>query len=588
MDCAVEFPKKNVQLYGYTSPNIACTTVADESYSRLLNTPLSEPDAEIVENLIRDFSETPTHFSYSIGSSESGMSEGLGFGYTSLTPPSAHQSSEVLYQMSQDYPSPAELVCTAADAITYEEPCSSWVSSCNEPSYSPQTSNECFVTQDESAINRLRDIYSSDRQGQNQQTFDQLHQLCTNSDLGAINYAHGFEGTSSGVCLDTSTQFSGPQFPQNYPVKYEAHVQFEHYPTYVESFSQNPPLDTSACNATWAAPTETFCAFTRRQPTFVDNRPATRPPTEMSHRAPLARQWSHESLGVPRYRQVSPTPQSLSHPSIPDSLTPGISSWNSPTAGYSGSFAQFPTEKPLSCTIPTPSFQQEQTSRYTSGTSSRGKRAKVFYQSNVARTSRGSPSLAQVQPQVHTHPSVSQGTYGGFGEGSCAVCGDKARWQHYGVLACEGCKGFFKRSVQKDARYVCLGNSNCPIDKKTRTHCPYCRYQKCLRVGMIKNVVRTDVQSRRKAAKTKLVSTPSHHCSNPRPIASTGSQHERVPDAHTRPLAVTQPIPVTTTAPVLPTYQLAPSTSEQQADTMQSIYDTYMRPNFNNSDDAAK
>nr|FAA00109.1 TPA: nuclear receptor [Ciona intestinalis] len=210
-------------------------------------------------------------------------------------------------------------------------------------------------------------------------------------------------------------------------------------------------------------------------------------------------------------------------------------------------------------------------------------------QSNVARTSRGSPSLAQVQPQVHTHPSVSQGTYGGFGEGSCAVCGDKARWQHYGVLACEGCKGFFKRSVQKDARYVCLGNSNCPIDKKTRTHCPYCRYQKCLRVGMIKNVVRTDPhQSRRKAAKTKLVSTPSHHCSNPRPIASTGSQHERVPDAHTRPLAVTQPISVTTTPPVLPTYQLAPSTSELQADTMQSIYDTYMRPNFNNSDDAAK
>ena len=24
------------------------------------------------------------------------------------------------------------------------------------------------------------------------------------------------------------------------------------------------------------------------------------------------------------------------------------------------------------------------------------------------------------------------------------MCGDKARWQHYGVLACEGCKGFFK------------------------------------------------------------------------------------------------------------------------------------------------
>lgn len=34
------------------------------------------------------------------------------------------------------------------------------------------------------------------------------------------------------------------------------------------------------------------------------------------------------------------------------------------------------------------------------------------------------------------------------GEGTCAVCGDNAACQHYGVRTCEGCKGFFKVRIQ--------------------------------------------------------------------------------------------------------------------------------------------
>ncbi|KAM6112235.1 nuclear receptor subfamily 4immunitygroup A member 1 [Phoenicopterus ruber ruber] len=80
----------------------------------------------------------------------------------------------------------------------------------------------------------------------------------------------------------------------------------------------------------------------------------------------------------------------------------------------------------------------------------------------------------------------------GTGEGRCAVCGDNASCQHYGVRTCEGCKGFFKRTVQKNAKYICLANKDCPVDKRRRNRCQFCRFQKCLAVGMVKEVVRTD------------------------------------------------------------------------------------------------
>ncbi|VDL91026.1 unnamed protein product [Schistocephalus solidus] len=68
----------------------------------------------------------------------------------------------------------------------------------------------------------------------------------------------------------------------------------------------------------------------------------------------------------------------------------------------------------------------------------------------------------------------------------CLVCGDNAACQHYGVRTCEGCKGFFKRTIQKNAHYVCLQSKNCVVDKRRRNRCQYCRFQKCLKVGMVK------------------------------------------------------------------------------------------------------
>ncbi|KAL7826965.1 hypothetical protein AOLI_G00321740 [Acnodon oligacanthus] len=68
----------------------------------------------------------------------------------------------------------------------------------------------------------------------------------------------------------------------------------------------------------------------------------------------------------------------------------------------------------------------------------------------------------------------------------CFVCQDKSSGYHYGVSACEGCKGFFRRSIQKNMVYTCHRDKNCIINKVTRNRCQYCRLQKCFAVGMSK------------------------------------------------------------------------------------------------------
>uniref|UniRef100_A0A3Q0SQE1 Retinoic acid receptor RXR n=1 Tax=Amphilophus citrinellus TaxID=61819 RepID=A0A3Q0SQE1_AMPCI len=66
----------------------------------------------------------------------------------------------------------------------------------------------------------------------------------------------------------------------------------------------------------------------------------------------------------------------------------------------------------------------------------------------------------------------------------CSICGDRSSGKHYGVYSCEGCKGFFKRTVRKDLTYTCRDNKDCTVDKRQRNRCQYCRYQKCLAMGM--------------------------------------------------------------------------------------------------------
>ncbi|XP_050429016.1 ecdysone-induced protein 78C isoform X1 [Adelges cooleyi] len=72
----------------------------------------------------------------------------------------------------------------------------------------------------------------------------------------------------------------------------------------------------------------------------------------------------------------------------------------------------------------------------------------------------------------------------------CRVCGDKASGYHYGVTSCEGCKGFFRRSIQKQIEYRCLRDGKCLVIRLNRNRCQYCRFKKCLTVGMSRDSVR--------------------------------------------------------------------------------------------------
>ncbi|XP_072307590.1 retinoic acid receptor gamma-like isoform X1 [Eucyclogobius newberryi] len=95
----------------------------------------------------------------------------------------------------------------------------------------------------------------------------------------------------------------------------------------------------------------------------------------------------------------------------------------------------------------------------------------------------------------------------------CFVCQDKSSGYHYGVSSCEGCKGFFRRSIQKNMVYTCHRDKNCQINKVTRNRCQYCRLQKCFEVGMSKEAVRNDRNKKKKEVKEEPVVPESYELS---------------------------------------------------------------------------
>ncbi|XP_067129553.1 steroid hormone receptor ERR1-like isoform X1 [Centruroides vittatus] len=142
-----------------------------------------------------------------------------------------------------------------------------------------------------------------------------------------------------------------------------------------------------------------------------------------------------------------------------------------------------------------------------------------LYTSDTAEQSPSPP----ISPESHHQDMFCSSTIPGDGTGSmnvsnsegkadspkrlCLVCGDVASGFHYGVASCEACKAFFKRTIQGNIEYTCPASNDCEINKRRRKACQACRFQKCLKMGMLKEGVRLD---RVRGGRQKYRRNPDH------------------------------------------------------------------------------
>ncbi|XP_062854906.1 RAR-related orphan receptor C a [Trichomycterus rosablanca] len=120
----------------------------------------------------------------------------------------------------------------------------------------------------------------------------------------------------------------------------------------------------------------------------------------------------------------------------------------------------------------------------------------------------------------------------------CKICGDKSSGIHYGVITCEGCKGFFRRSQQNNSMYSCSRQRNCLIDRTNRNRCQHCRLQKCLALGMSRDAVKFGRMSKKQRdslyAEVQKHQQAQDHVVSVAPSSRGEEPGENSQDGHTR------------------------------------------------------
>merc|ERR1712038_1434470 len=203
------------------------------------------------------------------------------------------------------------------------------------------------------------------------------------------------------------------------------------------------------------------------------------------------------TVKVPMASETSTTTEALPPQGVDTTFSPPPPPPSSlPTISLASSL----TTESLRVIIPSPHHPGPDTT-----TTMGGSEAAAASASNSSTSSIGGPSST---------PPISGGDRGSISTpGSikaqieiipCKVCGDKSSGVHYGVITCEGCKGFFRRSQSSGVvNYQCPRQKNCVVDRVNRNRCQSCRLQKCLALGMSRDAVKFGRMSKKQREKVE-------------------------------------------------------------------------------------